>query len=122
MLHDNSQKIKLLKLVSGEEIVGEFRSTSGENGNYVPMIRHPLMLILIKNPKNETSADVSFVPWMMGIDFLSTELALSPASIMTVTEPNVNLLSKYIGAVSQFKNAMNAKAKENVEEVKNDSE
>lgn len=115
MLHDTSTNIKILKLVTGEEIIAIFYSKSKE-GKYLPVVKSPLLLVLVKNEQNPDIADVSFVPWILGINILDTEVAINPETIITITEPNDNLSKKYDSALNSFRNKIEKTAAKLAEE------
>lgn len=111
MLQDTSVNIKLIKLVTGEEIIAQAYSKS-KDGKYLPVVKSPLMLVLVKNEKTPELADVSFVPWILGVDIIETEIAINPETIITIVDPNFNLEQKYTTAINSFKNRVQ-KASEN---------
>lgn len=108
MLHDTSVNVKIIKLVTGEEIIAQTFSKS-KDGKYLPVVKSPLMLVLVKNEKTPELADVSFVPWILGVNILDTEIAINPETIVTIIEPNFNLEQKYNTALNSFKARIKAK-------------
>lgn len=84
--------IKLIRLLSGEEIIAEvFPPKFDALGKIV--IRNPVKVVLIPNKLDPKTPNIGFAPWMEFTD--DKEIKLNENTVVCVTTPIKEFLNQY---------------------------
>lgn len=113
MLVDNSNKIIIIKLISGEEIVC---NKIKENDNGYEVV-YPLSFVMAYNPEYPTQGEVSFSPWLVG-STLSDTHTISKNSIIAIVNPSSVVEEKYKTALG-ITGASQAPSQNSVKSISN---
>lgn len=97
LIQNYTNKVKLLKLVSGEEIISYVTKQEGQF-----TLSRPLMCVLGVDPNNPLQGQVSFCPWLI---CASTHVIadISSDNILTIIEPDANAKNQYIASVGDIR-------------------
>lgn len=97
LVQNYTNKVKLLKLVTGEEIISYVSKTEDQY-----TLTRPLMCVLGVDPQNPLQGQVSFCPWLIcASSNISVDISLD--KVLTILEPDANAKNQYIASVGDIR-------------------
>jgi hypothetical protein len=85
------ENLKILRLSTGEEIMGEVTSDSGT----VVTIKNPIRIIVVPSQSDPKNPSVAFAPFMQWSD--DKELTLNKDHVITIVTPITEFVNQYNG-------------------------
>jgi len=85
------ENLKILRLSTGEEIMGEVTSDNGT----VVTIKNPIRIIVVPSQSDPKNPSVAFAPFMQWSD--DKELTLNKNHVITIVAPITEFVNQYNG-------------------------